>query len=70
MVTLSVGPSEGDLSVYETSDGGGEEGEKVGREREVETYGGGEEGEDELLGGSTSVEGKGERQRERVYNIC
>lgn len=71
VVTFSVGLSGGDLSAYETSDeGGGEEGEKAGKEREVETYGGGEEEEVELLTGSTSVGGKRERQRERVHNIC
>lgn len=64
VVTLSVGLLGGDLSVYETTDGAGEE--KVGKEGAGETYGiGGGEGEVELLGVSSSVGGKGQRQRKR-----
>lgn len=65
VATLSVGLSGGDLSVYETTDGAGEE--NVGREGAGVTYGlGGGEGEVELLGGSKSVGGKGQRKRQNL----
>lgn len=65
VVTLSVGLSGGDLSVYETTDGAGEE--IVGREGAGVTYGiGGGEGKVELLGGSKSVGGKGQRKTKSV----
>lgn len=64
VVTLSVGLLGGDSSVYETTDGAGEQ--KVEREGTGVTYGvGGREGEVELLGVSSSVGGKGQRQIKR-----
>lgn len=68
VVTLSVGLLGGDLSVYGTTDGAGEQ--KVEREGTGVTYGvGGREGEVELLGVSSSVGGKGQRQRKRKRHL-
>lgn len=64
VVTLSVGLSGGDLSVYETTDGAGEE--NVGREGAGVTYGIGGGEKVELLGGSKSVGGKGQRKTKSV----
>jgi len=56
------------LSVYETTDGAGDE--KVGREGAGVTYGiGGGGGEVELLGESTSVGGKGKRQLQNLLVV-